>query len=101
MRTKRNCHTLLPSSGHSSSLNRAKAWIPACAGMTSALRRRSVAERILQVSFQFQAARAVYERAVASIADAVDAVPGLRWKLWLLNADQREAGGIYLFADEL
>lgn len=27
-------------------------------------------------------------------------VPGLLWKIWLLNRDTREAGGVYLFADE-
>lgn len=25
------------------------------------------------------------------------AVPGLRWKIWLLNHPEKEAGGIYLF----
>jgi hypothetical protein len=27
------------------------------------------------------------------------AVPGLQWKIWLDDADERRAGGIYLFAD--
>jgi hypothetical protein len=27
------------------------------------------------------------------------AVPGLQWKIWLDGADERRAGGIYLFAD--
>ena len=52
-----------------------------------------MAERILQINFQFQAAPAVYARAVESIADAINAVPGLRWTLWLLNGAQSEAGG--------
>ena len=56
--------------------------------------------RILQVNFQFNASPAEYERAMAPLGDAVAAVPGLRWKLWLLNGEQCEAGGVYLFADE-
>ncbi|MCA1635354.1 MAG: YdhR family protein [Acidobacteria bacterium] len=31
-----------------------------------------------------------------SLAD----VPGCLWKVWLINEKEREAGGIYLFADE-
>jgi len=27
-------------------------------------------------------------------------VPGLLWKIWLINKEQGEAGGLYLFADE-
>jgi rhodanese-related sulfurtransferase len=27
-------------------------------------------------------------------------VPGLLWKIWLMNRDTREAGGVYLFADD-
>ena len=56
--------------------------------------------RILQVSFQFDTSPADYKRAMEPLADAVAAVPGLHWKLWLLNAEQCEAGGVYLFADE-
>jgi hypothetical protein len=26
--------------------------------------------------------------------------PGLRWKIWLMNEADNEAGGIYLFEDE-
>jgi Putative mono-oxygenase ydhR len=56
--------------------------------------------RILQVNFQFNASPAEYERAMAPLAEAVAAVPGLRWKVWLLNGEQCEAGDVYLFADE-
>ena len=29
----------------------------------------------------------------------IAAVDGLRWKVWLMNEDESEAGGIYLFED--
>src|SRR5438105_6989032 len=55
---------------------------------------------ILQINFQFNCSPAEYKRAMESLAEAVAAVPGLCWKIWLLNAGQCEAGGVYLFADE-
>lgn len=36
------------------------------------------------------------ERAV----DMMLAIPGLEWKLWLLDEARGTAGGVYLFADE-
>ena len=59
-----------------------------------------MAEQILQINFQFQSMPALYARAVESIADAINAVPGLRRMLWLLNAERHESGGICEFADE-
>ncbi len=35
-----------------------------------------------------------------SLAQAVADVPGVVWKVWLLNEKDGEAGGIYLFQDE-
>ncbi|MBC8231026.1 YdhR family protein [bacterium] len=56
--------------------------------------------RILQINFKFNVSRAEYEEAVAPLANEIDAVAGLRWKVWLMNEAESEAGGIYLFDDE-
>jgi len=56
--------------------------------------------RILQINFTFNVSRAEYEEAVAPLANEIATVPGLRWKVWLMNDAQKEAGGIYLFDDE-
>jgi hypothetical protein len=56
--------------------------------------------RLLQVNFTFHTSKAVYEQIVAPLASAVAAVPGLRWKIWLMNDAEGEAGGIYLFEDQ-
>ena len=37
---------------------------------------------------------------VAPLAEQYAAVPGLRWKIWIINEAEGEAGGIYLFDDE-
>lgn len=59
-----------------------------------------MAEKILQVNFKFGVSRAEYEHAVSGLADAFAAVPGCRWKIWLMNEAEREAGGIYLFEND-
>ena len=55
---------------------------------------------VLQVNFKLNVSPAEYEKTVTPMADAFAEVDGLRWKLWLLNQEEREAGGVYLFEDE-
>lgn len=52
---------------------------------------------ILQVNFNLDAPAAEYQKVADSVAHAFLDVPGLRWKIWLLNPAAQEAGGIYLF----
>jgi len=52
---------------------------------------------ILQINFNLNAPVAEYQRVVDSVAGAFVNVPGLKWKIWLLNPAAEEAGGIYLF----
>ena len=56
--------------------------------------------RILQINFKFNVSRAEYEQAVSSLAGDFAAIAGLRWKVWIMNEADREAGGIYMFEDE-
>ena len=56
--------------------------------------------RILQLNFKFNVPRADYEAAVSPLANDFAEVPGLVWKVWLMNEAESEAGGIYLFEDE-
>jgi hypothetical protein len=59
-----------------------------------------MAGRILQVNFKFSVAKSEYEELASSLAQAFGAVPGLTWKIWIMNPAEREAGGIYYFNDE-
>ena len=59
-----------------------------------------MARMILQLNFKFNISRDEYEQAAASLAAAFAEVAGLRWKVWLMNEAESEAGGIYLFEDE-
>lgn len=55
---------------------------------------------ILQVNFKLNMPTAEYEKVCQSVAQAFADVPGLQWKIWLLNEQEKEAGGVYLFKDK-
>jgi len=52
---------------------------------------------ILQINFNLNVPAAEYRKMADSVAPGFLDVPGLRWKIWLLNPAAQEAGGIYLF----
>jgi len=52
---------------------------------------------ILQINFNLNVPVAEYQKLADSVAPVFLDVPGLKWKIWLLNPDTQEAGGIYLF----
>jgi hypothetical protein len=56
--------------------------------------------KILQVNFNYNVSGEEYGQTVASLADAFANVSGCRWKIWLIDEERREAGGIYLFEDD-
>lgn len=56
--------------------------------------------RIMQLNFKYSVSGAEYEQAVSPLASQFAALDGLRWKVWMINEDEREAGGIYLFENE-
>ncbi|MEE8417766.1 MAG: YdhR family protein [candidate division Zixibacteria bacterium] len=56
--------------------------------------------KILQLNFKFNVTSAEYEQAVSPLAEKFAAVDGLRWKIWLMNESETEAGGLYLFDNE-
>ena len=58
-----------------------------------------MSEKLLQLNFKFGVSAADYEGAVTPLAKDFAAVPGLRWKIWLMNDAQHEAGGLYMFED--
>jgi hypothetical protein len=56
-----------------------------------------MSEIMLQVNFNYSVSKEEYEQAVAPLADKFAIVPGLKWKIWILNSEKSEAGGIYMF----
>jgi hypothetical protein len=59
-----------------------------------------MSEKLLQVNFGLNVAPAEYKQICGAIADSFAKVPGLRWKIWIVDEQKREAGGIYLFEDQ-
>lgn len=59
-----------------------------------------MAAKILQVNFKLNVSPTEYGALCQSVAQAFANVPGLRWKVWILNEQENEAGGIYLFENE-
>ncbi|MGB2770314.1 MAG: YdhR family protein [Candidatus Zixiibacteriota bacterium] len=55
--------------------------------------------RILQINFKFNVTRDEYEQAVSALARDFAALAGLRWKIWIMNEAEKEAGGYYMFED--
>jgi hypothetical protein len=52
---------------------------------------------ILQINFNLNVPVAEYQQLADSVAQNFLGVPGLQWKIWLLNPATQEAGGIYFF----
>jgi len=59
-----------------------------------------MSQKILQVNLKFSIPKAVLEAAWLPVAQPIADVPGLRWKIWLMNETEHSAGGIYLFESE-
>jgi hypothetical protein len=54
---------------------------------------------IVQINYKLNTTRANYVHMAQDAAQAIAAVEGLQWKIWLFNEAEGEAGGIYLFAN--
>lgn len=55
--------------------------------------------KLLQINFRIKVPASAYIDEVTSLAGEIAGVPGLSWKVWLLNEAENEAGGIYWFTD--
>lgn len=55
--------------------------------------------KILQINFQFKVPASEYIGSVKPLASDIAAVPGMLWKVWIMNEAENEAGGIYWFSD--
>lgn len=57
-------------------------------------------QKILQVNLKFNVSPEQYSEAVAPLADPISKFDGLLWKIWIMNPEENEGGGIYLFDDQ-
>jgi hypothetical protein len=59
-----------------------------------------MSQKILQVNLKFSIPKTDLEAAWLPVAQPIADVPGLHWKIWLMNEKEHTAGGIYLFESE-
>lgn len=59
-----------------------------------------MAAKLLQINFKFNVSGAEYRQMADQLAAPFAEVQGLRWKIWIINEAESEAGGFYLFEDE-
>ena len=59
-----------------------------------------MSQKFLQINLKFSISRAKLESAWLKAVQPIVDWPGLRWKVWLMNEAEREAGGIYLFESD-
>ena len=53
----------------------------------------------LQIQFDLRCTPAEFRAHADQVASVIAAVPGLLWKIWILDEQRSRAGGVYLFAD--
>lgn len=57
---------------------------------------------VLQIDFPFSGPFAEdMQQAMQPLAESISQEQGLIWKIWTENAATQEAGGVYLFSDEV
>jgi hypothetical protein len=59
-----------------------------------------MSKKILQINLRFNVPAGEMVKEFNGAANPIAAVPGLKWKIWIMNEKQSEAGGIYLFEDD-
>lgn len=58
-----------------------------------------MSKEIVQINYAFSGPRAEFEQENLPYAQPIAETPGLHWKIWIINEERSEAGGIYLFDD--
>jgi hypothetical protein len=55
--------------------------------------------RILQVNYRCSLSRQEFEETIGASASELSGFPGLQWKIWVVNEELGQYGGIHLFDD--
>ena len=59
-----------------------------------------MSEVMLQVNFNYGVSTEEYVKAVTPLAEKFANLSGLKWKVWTLNPENKEAGGILMFENQ-
>jgi hypothetical protein len=64
------------------------------------LKTNVMSQRILVTNYSFNVSSGEFEGMINQIAPQFCEVPGLEWKIYLIDREKQQAGGIYLFRDD-
>ena len=53
----------------------------------------------LHIQYDLRCTLAEFRGLADHVASAIAAVPGLLWKIWIIDEERARGGGVYLFAD--
>jgi len=56
-----------------------------------------MAKKVFITKFNYSIPTAELKKIMPAVAPEFSAIPGCYWKIWLINEDCKEAGGVYLF----
>jgi len=56
--------------------------------------------KILQINMNYSIPVADLSQAFMGLAQPIADMKGLKWKVWLHNAEEKSCGGVYLFEDD-
>lgn len=59
-----------------------------------------MSQKMFVTNFTYSVSREEYESMAAQLAQAFADVPGCLWKIWLIDAEKKQAGAVYLFKDD-
>lgn len=54
-------------------------------------------KKILTTRFNYSISTEEFKKILPAVAPEFSEIPGCCWKIWLINEDRKEAGGVYLF----
>lgn len=58
-------------------------------------------KKIVQINYRLDGSKDGYVEENRPYAQPIADTPGLRWKVWTIDEERGEAGGVYLFDDEV
>ena len=54
-------------------------------------------QKVFTTKFNYSMPTEELKKIMPAVAFKFSDIPGCSWKIWLMNEDQKEAGGVYLF----
>jgi hypothetical protein len=58
---------------------------------------KAAALKVLTTKFNYSMPSEELNKIMPAVAPKFSEIPGCCWKIWLINEDHKEAGGVYLF----